>query len=352
MEVSRIAERARLFLSQRLCITTMKSKKKKKASKKAKKVKEQNVDYEPIRRNESIVPIDPLQRYIAEARKFPPLTPEEEYELAVKYKETGDKEAAFRLITANLILVISISLRFKRVFQNVLDLIQEGNIGLLKAIHKYDPDFGVRFPTYATWWVRAYILKFMLDNIRLVRVGTTNVRRKLIHNLREEKKKLEDRGFTAGPKLLAERFGATEQDVIDVQQSLESRDVSIDAPITEDSQAPRSDFMATEEESVEEEVAKKELQEIIESKIKVFEKNLNEKELMILRERILNEEPVTLQEIGDRFDITREAVRQSEERLKKKLEEFFKSEFGEEGPAFFKRKSRGVEDHSAKENPQ
>ncbi len=328
----------------------MKSKKKEKASQKVEAVKEQNIDHDPVKQDESIVPIDPLQKYIAEVRKFPPLTPEEEYDLAVKYKETGDKQAAFRLITANLILVVSISLRFKRVFQNVLDLIQEGNIGLLKAMHKFDPDFGVRFPTYAIWWIRAYILKFMLDNIRLVRVGTTNVRRKLIHNLREEKRKLEDRGFTAGPKLLAERFGATEQDVIDVQQSLESRDVSIDAPMTEDSQTPRSDFMAAEEESIEEEVAKKELQEIIENKIKVFEKDLNEKELMILRERILNEEPVTLQEIGDKFKITREAVRQSEERLKKKIEEFFKKEFGEEGPSFFKKKSGRAEDQSFEEN--
>ncbi len=328
----------------------MKSKKKEKTSKKTEKVKKEEEEAYLVKQDESIVAVDPLQRYIAEARKFPLLTPEEEYELAVKYKETGDKQAAFRLITANLILVVSISLKFKRVFQNVLDLIQEGNIGLLKAMHKYDPDFGVRFPTYATWWIRAYILKFMLDNIRLVRVGTTNVRRKLIHNLREEKRKLEDRGFTAGPKLLAERFGATEQDVIDVQQSLESRDVSIDAPMTDDSQTPRSDFMAAEEDSIEEEVAKKELQEIIENKLRAFEKNLNEKELMILRERILNEEPVTLQEIGDKFDITREAVRQSEERLKKKLEEFFKREFGKEGPSFFKRKSKDVEDQSIKDN--
>lgn len=328
----------------------MKSKKREKASPKTSEIKEPEVDSHPGKQNESIVPVDPLQKYIAEVRKFPLLTPEEEYELAVKYKETGDKEAAFRLITANLILVVSISLKFKRVFQNVLDLIQEGNIGLLKAIHKYDPDFGVRFPSYATWWIKAYILKFVLDNIRLVRVGTTNVRRRLIHNLREEKRKLEDRGFTVGPKLLAERFGATEQDVIDVQQSLESRDVSIDAPMTDESDTPRSDFMTAEEESVEEDVARRELQELIESKLKIFKKGLNEKELMILHERILNEEPVTLQEIGNEFNITREAVRQSEERLKKKLEEFFKKEFGKEGPSFFKRGGMEARDRSEKED--
>lgn len=324
----------------------MTSKKKRKPDTLIPEVREKDGDPSLVKSDESIVSIDPLQRYIAEVRKFPLLAEEEEYELAKRYKKTGDKEAAFRLITSNLILVISISLKFKRVFQNVLDLIQEGNIGLLKAMHKYDPDFGVRFPTYATWWVRAYILKFMLDNIRLVRVGTTNVRRKLIHNLREEKRKLEGGGFTAGPKLLAERFGATEQDVIDVQQSLESRDISIDSPVTEGSQTPRSDFLIAEEESVEEEVAKKELQELIENKLRIFRKELNDKELMILNERILNEEPITLQDIGDQFGVTREAVRQSEERVKKKLEEFFKKEFGKEGPSFFKKKGKPVKANS------
>ncbi len=324
----------------------MTKKKKRKNDSLVSEVREKEDDLSLVKPDESIVSIDPLQRYIAEVRKFPLLSPEEEYELAKKYKETGDKQAAFRLITANLILVVSISLKFKRIFQHVLDLIQEGNIGLLKAIHKYDPDFGVRFPTYATWWIRAYILKFVLDNIRLVRVGTTNVRRKLIHNLREEKRKLEDRGFTAGPKLLAERFGATEQDVIDVQQSLESRDISIDVPVSEDSKTPRADFLATEEESIEEEVARKEFQEMIENKLEFFKKDLNEKELIILDERILNDEPVTLQEIGDQFNITREAIRQTEERLKKKLDEFFRKEFGQEGPSFFKRKGKLSKDHS------
>ena len=152
---------------------------------------------------------------MAEARRYPPLDREEERKLARRYKETGDREALFRLITANLMLVVRVALSFRRAARNLLDLIQEGNVGLLQAIQRFDPELGVRLPTYAAWWVRAYMVKFLLDNVRLVRVGTTNARRKLLRNLHQEKQKLESKGFEVGPKLLAEHFGVSEQDVVD-----------------------------------------------------------------------------------------------------------------------------------------
>ncbi len=176
----------------------------------------------------SLVPSDPFRRYLAEIRAYPPLDREEERKLARRYRDTGDREALFRLVPANLMLVVRVSYSVRRAARNMLDLVQEGNLGLLQATERFDPELGVRLPTYAAWWVRAYMVKFLLDNVRLVRVGTTNARRKLLRKLRKEKQRLEEQGYEVGPKLLAEHFGESETDVTDVQQAIESRDVSLD----------------------------------------------------------------------------------------------------------------------------
>ncbi len=178
-----------------------------------------------------LVPFDPFRRFLAEIRKYPPLTREEERDLARRYRDSGDREALFRLVTANLRMVVRVAYSFRQAARNMLDLVQEGNIGLLHAVDRFDPELGVRLPTYAAWWVRAYMVKFLLDNVRLVRVGTTNARRKLLRNLRQEKQRLEEKGYEVGPKLLADHFGVSEQDVTDVQQALTSRDVSLDEPL-------------------------------------------------------------------------------------------------------------------------
>ncbi len=278
----------------------------------------------------ALAPLDPFQRYLAEIRRYPSLTREEEQELARRYRETGDREALFRLVTANLMLVVRIALSFRRATRHLLDLIQEGNLGLLQAIERFDPDTGVRLPTYAAWWIRAYIVKYLMDNIRLVRVGTTNARRKLLHNLAKERQRLEAQGFEVGPKLLAERFGVSEADVVDVQQALEARDVSLDAPVGEREQRRRDEVLeAPGASSVEEEVARRQLQEKVQAAIARFREGLKERERAILDERILAEEPTTLQEIGDRFGTTREAVRQAEARLMRRLREHLVQEFGD-----------------------
>ena len=185
--------------------------------------------------NEALVPRDPFQAYLQEVRKYPALTEEEEKELAILYQETGDLEAAYKLTTANLMQVIKIAMTFKREWQNLMDLVQEGNVGLMKAVKNFDPFRGVPLSAYATWWIKSYILKHILDNGRLVRVGTTNARRKLLFNLKKEKEKLEQQGFDPTTKLLAERFGVDEGEVIDVSASIGAMDVSIDTPSRPDS---------------------------------------------------------------------------------------------------------------------
>ena len=279
----------------------------------------------------ALAPFDPFRRYMAEISKYPPLTREEEQELSRHYLETGDRETLRRLITSNLMLVVRIALSFRRAARNLLDLIQEGNIGLLQAIDRFDPDVGVRLPTYAAYWVRAYMVKFLLDNVRLVRVGTTNARRKLLRNLRKEKARLESQGFDVGPKLLAEHFGVSELDVQDVQSALDSRDISIDAPLGEDQRSAAEMLPDTDQPDVEGQVARKQLQERVERALDGFREGLGERELTLLDQRILSEEPLTLREIGERFGTTREAARQAETRLMKRLRAFLKDELGDLG---------------------
>jgi RNA polymerase sigma-32 factor len=282
-----------------------------------------------------LVRYDPFRRYLAEARRYAPLSREEERELARRYRDTGDRDALFRLVTANLMLVVRIAFSFRRAAHNMLDLVQEGNLGLLHAIDRFDPELGVRLPTYAAWWVRAYMVKFLLDNVRLVRVGTTNARRKLLRNLRQEKLRLERLGYDVGPRLLAEHFGVNEQDVTDVRQALESRDVSLDEPLGADGGAEdRRQVDVLPDESVtgaEELVARNELQERAERAIAEFRRGLTEREAAILDRRILNDDPETLQAIGERFGTTREAVRQAETRLMKRLTKFMRERLGDLG---------------------
>lgn len=282
-------------------------------------------------RGGALVPSDPLRRYLAEIRRYGPLSRDEERDLARRYRDTGDREALFRLVTANLMLVVRIALSFRRAARNVLDLIQEGNVGLLQAIDRFDPDVGVRLPTYAAWWIRAYIVKYLLDNVRQVRVGTTNARRKLLHNLRDEKRRLLEQGFEAGPRLLAERFGVSEDDVKDIEIALQARDVALDAPVGDDGESTRGESLKAQEPSVEEQVARREMQEKASAAISSFREKLGERDRAILDLRILSEEPLTLQALGDRFGTTREAVRQAEAKLMARLKEHLRRALGDLG---------------------
>jgi RNA polymerase sigma-32 factor len=277
--------------------------------------------------NTALVKFDPLQRYLSEISKYKLLTREQEIELGKKVQEEGDSEAAYVLVTANLRLVVKIALEFQRVWmQNLLDLIQEGNIGLMQAVQKFDPYKNVKFSYYASFWIKAYILKFIMDNWRLVKIGTTQGQRKLFFKLKKEKQKLIDQGFDPKPKLLSERLGVSEREIIDMDQRLDGWDVSLDAPLKDDSDTERIDFINTDAESTEDRVAKKEIEALLHNKIEEFKKTMTPRELEIFEHRIFADTPATLQEIGDRYDISRERVRQVEKNIIKKLRDFFKRE--------------------------
>lgn len=277
--------------------------------------------------DKSLVKFDPLQRYLSEVSRYKLLTRDEERELAVKVREYGDRDAAYSLVTSNLRLVVKIALEFQRVWmQNLLDLIQEGNIGLMQAVKKFDPYKNVKFSYYASFWIKAYILKFIMDNWRLVKIGTTQGQRKLFFKLKKEKQKLIDQGFDPKPKLLSQRLGVSEREIIDMDQRLDGWDVSLDAPLKDDSDTERIDFLSTSAESAEDKVAKKEMDVLLHNKIDEFKKKLTPRELEIFDLRIFSDSPVTLQEIGDRYSISRERVRQVEKNVVKKMREFFKRE--------------------------
>lgn len=275
----------------------------------------------------ALVKFDPLQRYLSEISKYKLLTREQEIELGTKVQEGGDSEAAYILVTANLRLVVKIALEFQRVWmQNLLDLIQEGNIGLMQAVQKFDPYKNVKFSYYASFWIKAYILKFIMDNWRLVKIGTTQGQRKLFFKLKKEKQKLIEQGFDPKPKLLSERLGVSEREIIDMDQRLDGWDVSLDAPLKDDSDTERIDFINTDAESTEDLVAKKEIEALLHNKIEEFKKTMTSRELEIFEHRIFADSPATLQEIGDRYNISRERVRQVEKNIIKKLRDYFKRE--------------------------
>ena len=174
---------------------------------------------------------DALQRYMSEVARHPLLTREEEHRLATEFQKTQDPRLAYRLVTANLRLVVKIAHEYRRAAFNLLDLVQEGNVGLMHAVRKYDPNRGVKLSSYAAWWIRAYILRYLMDNWRMVKLGTTQAQRKLFFNLRKEQEKLLQQGFDAAPRLLAERLDVSEQDVQEMDQRLSNDEFSLDSPV-------------------------------------------------------------------------------------------------------------------------
>ncbi len=261
-----------------------------------------------------------LHRYLQEINQYELLTREETEALAIRYNETGDQEAAYKLVTANLRLVVKVAMDFQKYWmQNFLDLIQEGNVGLVQAVKKFDPYRGVKFSYYAAYWIRAYILKSIMDNWRLVKIGTTQAQRKLFFRLNKEKRELESQGFKAEPKLLAERLNVKETEVIEMSQRMEGWDVSLETPMREDSDDAQKDFLVSGGTAVEEKIAVRELREEVNRVLTMMQDSLNPKELAILTDRLLSDEPLTLQTIADRFQVSRERVRQIEAGLLKKL---------------------------------
>lgn len=270
-----------------------------------------------------IVRYDPLESYLAEIRHIPALSREEEHTLAVRYKELGDKLAGYKLVLANLRLVVLIAREYQRSCRNVLDLVQEGNIGLLEAVEQYDPYRGIRFPSYAVYWIRAYMLRYIINNLRLVKIGTTQAQRKLFFNLQKEKDRLEAQGYVPEARLLAERLNVKESEVLEMEQRLALPDLSVDAPLsTETESADLHSLLADKSESIEDRVVKQQFEGAVRAAVEEFKQQLDEKERLIVEQRLMTEEPETLQTIADRFALSRERIRQIESRLKERLKDY------------------------------
>jgi RNA polymerase sigma-32 factor len=290
-------------------------------------MKKQKITWEPASDDKALIRYDPLQRYLSELSNYKLITRERERELGLRIQEENDTEAAYELVTSNLRLVVKIALEFQRMWmQNLLDLIQEGNIGLMQAVKKFDPYKNVKFSYYASFWIKAYILKFIMDNWRLVKIGTTQGQRKLFFKLKKEKQNLIDQGFDPKPKLLSEKLGVSVREVIDMDQRLDGWDVSLDTPIKEDSDTDRVNFVSSEAESAEDQLAKKEIETLLHNKIDDFKKTMSSRELEIFELRVFSDSPATLQEIGDKYQISRERVRQIEKNIIKKIKEYLKNE--------------------------
>ena len=288
----------------------------------------------------SIVPYDPLQAYLLEIKQFRLLTREEEKELGTRVIEQNDERAAHRLITSNLRLVVKIAMDFHRYWtKNLLDLIQEGNLGLLQAVRKFDPYRGIKFSYYASFWIKAYMLKFIMDNWKLVKIGTTQSQRKLFFNLAKERDKLIAQGFTPEPRLLAERLDVREEEVVEMSQRLGGWEISLSSPVGDDSRESYGALLPDPGKGVDEQLSEYESRKLFSSKIKEFRKTLSGKEADIFDNRIIAEKPLTLRELGDKYHISRERVRQIQEKIIKNIKKWLKEEianFEEEYSDFLK----------------
>ena len=259
---------------------------------------------------------DPFSAYLHEVSKYPLMTREEEREMAQRVRMEGDKDAGQRMVLANLRLVVKIALDYRN-HLNLLDLIQEGNVGLVRAVRKYDPERGTRFSTYASFWIRAYMLKYLMDSWSMVKIGTKDSQRKLFYSLNREKEKLERSGIIPFTEVLADNLKVSTADIEDMEQRLYHGDVSLEAPQHGDGD-PLMDTIGSGED-IEETLIEKDYTEMLHKKLGDFKKLLNEKECFILDNRIMAENPLTLREIGERFNTSRESVRQIQAKISRNL---------------------------------
>ncbi|MFN3199596.1 MAG: sigma-70 family RNA polymerase sigma factor [Bradymonadia bacterium] len=279
--------------------------------------------------SDELIKADAFTRYLAEIRQYPLLTREEEKDYAEAYYNDEDPEAAAELVTGNLRLVVKIALEYRRAWVNVMDLIQEGNIGLAEAVKRYDPYRGVRFSSFARYWIRALILQFILKNFRLVSFASTRAGRKLFFRLEKERQRLLQEHGEAGPKMLAEALDVSEADV-ELAQTMRMPSLSLTAPRSPDGESrPLHEVLSSGEESVEQQVAHSSMMAIVDKHMKAFYTTLtNERDQIIWTDRLLAEDPVALQVLGERFGVSRERVRQLEARLKGRLKTYLTEQLG------------------------
>ncbi len=275
---------------------------------------------------------DTLNVYMDSTKRFPLLSREEEHALAIKLVEDGDTHAARRLVESNLRLVVKIAHEYRQAHQNLMDIVQEGNIGLMQAVSKYDPHRGVKLSSYAAWWIRAYILKFILNNHRIVKVGTTQAQRKLFFNLKKESDKLLARGFSADAGAIAKALDVRERDVVEMQKRLGANDASFDAPIgsgDDESTRTRHDVVeALDGQRPDEVVEASQFQALLKAKVHDFASSLHGRDERIFRGRWLSDEPMKLRELGEEFGVSRERTRQIEKKLLGRVKQYLQAELG------------------------
>lgn len=282
-------------------------------------------------KSDSLAKNDPLQAYMREVQAHSLLTPEEEKALAVRYAETQDVDAAARLVTANLRLVVKLAYEYRRAYRNMMDLIQEGNMGLMQAVKKYDPYRGVKLSSYAAWWIRAYMLRYILSNWRMVKLGTTQAQRKLFFNLNKEKAKLAAMGIEPTHGEIAKRLEVTEKEVEEMDKRMARSDASLDTPVSESDgrQISRVELLPGEALAPDLATESAELGSLLREHLSEFRKGLSGKDLIIFDERLIADEPRTLQDLGDQFGVSRERVRQLEARMTGKLRDYLSERIGD-----------------------
>ena len=261
-----------------------------------------------------------LDSYIVQINQIPLLTQEEEFELAVKYKKHNDINAVQKLITSNLRFVVKVAFEYKSYGIKILDLIQEGNIGLMMAIKKFDPYRGYRFISYAIWWIRAYIQNFIIKNWSLVKIGTTQAQKKLFYKIGKVRKALEEnQGKEKKYELVANDLAVAKEDIIEMEQRMSARDLSLDAPFDDSQELSHFDLLKETSPNQEEVFGDEEEKQILGKEVRDAMKRLNDKEEYVIKNRIMADSPLTLQEIGHHLKLSRERVRQIESEALKKL---------------------------------
>ena len=262
-----------------------------------------------------------LNLYIAEINRFSLLTPEEEFKLAVRLKKYNDVAAAEKLIVSNLRFVVKIAHEYRSYGFKLADLIQEGNIGLIHAVKKFDPYKGYRLISYAVWWIRAYIQNYLIKSWSIVKIGTTQAQRKLFFKLSQTKKELETLS-RKNPEFseIATSLGVKDSEVAEMDLRMGSRDVSLNEIVNDESSNSHIDFLAYEGDNQEVSLIKDEERSLVQRDIAGALANLNERESYIILNRVMADDPKTLQEIGSKYNISRERARQIEKQALKKMQ--------------------------------
>ncbi len=262
-----------------------------------------------------------LDLYMAQINQLPILSPEEEFELALKYREKGDIEAAHKLITSNLRFVVKVALEYKNYGLKLLDLIQEGNIGLMMAVKKFDPHKGYRFISYAVWWIRAYIQNFIIKSWSLVKIGTTQAQKKLFYKLGKVRRLLEapQGDHPQSYEEIAKDLGVKEEEIHEMEQRMSRRDLSLNLPFNEDQELTPLALLSDNSPDQEDILIRSQESQIQRNEISKALASLSERERYIITHRIMGDNPLTLREIGDTLHLSRERIRQIEKETLTKL---------------------------------